>query len=82
MGQAAGTAAAQSVVTCEPANKLNARALRESLVQNNAFLENYIGWSHIGCDQFIQDNKGLLKFDDLNLNIAVKAWQHYLDVDL
>ena len=43
IGQAAGTAAAQSVVTCEPANKLNTRALRESLVQNNAFLENYIG---------------------------------------
>ena len=43
IGQAAGTAAAQSVLTCEPANKLNTRALRESLVQNNAFLENYIG---------------------------------------
>jgi hypothetical protein len=43
IGQAAGTAAAQSVVTGEAVNKLNTRVLRESLVQNNVFLENYIG---------------------------------------
>lgn len=43
IGQAAGTAAAQSVATGESANNLNTRTLRETLAKNNVFLEKYIG---------------------------------------
>ena len=43
IGQAAGTAAAQSVATSECANSLDVHLLRENLTKNNVFLENYIG---------------------------------------
>jgi len=42
IGQAAGTAAAQSVTTGECANRLDAQLLRENLKRNNVFLDNYI----------------------------------------
>ena len=43
IGQAAGTAAAQSVTTGECANSLDVKILRENLIRNNVFLEDYIG---------------------------------------
>ncbi len=43
MGEAAGTAAAQSVATGECANRLDAQLLREKLKKNNVFLDNYNG---------------------------------------
>ncbi len=43
MGQAAGTAAAQSAATGQPANKLDTQALRRTLVENGVFLEEYCG---------------------------------------
>lgn len=42
MGQAAGTAAAQSVQTGEKANALDTRMLRKTLVEQDAFLEPYV----------------------------------------
>ncbi|MBQ3085343.1 MAG: FAD-dependent oxidoreductase [Clostridia bacterium] len=41
MGQAAGTAAAQSVASGEPANALDTELLRKTLQEQNAFLEEY-----------------------------------------
>ena len=41
IGQAAGTAAAQSVTTAEAANCLNTDLLRQTLVANGVFLDNY-----------------------------------------
>ena len=41
IGQAAGTAAAQSAATGEAANDLNTELLRQTLVSNGVFLENY-----------------------------------------
>ncbi|MBQ6823313.1 MAG: FAD-dependent oxidoreductase, partial [Clostridia bacterium] len=41
MGQAAGTAAAQSVRTAEPANALDTNALRATLRAQGVFLEEY-----------------------------------------
>ena len=41
MGQAAGTAAAQSVATGQPANELDTQALRRTLTENGVFLEEY-----------------------------------------
>ena len=43
IGQAAGTAAAQSAATGECANRLDTRLLRETLRKAGAFLDNYIG---------------------------------------
>ncbi len=43
IGQAAGTAAAQSAATGESANRLNIQLLRQNLMKNDVFLENYIG---------------------------------------
>ena len=43
IGQAAGTAAAQSVKTGECANRLDTGILRDNLKRNNVFLDNYIG---------------------------------------
>ncbi len=43
VGQAAGTAAAQSVATGECANRLDAQKLRENLRKNDVFLDNYVG---------------------------------------
>ena len=43
LGQAAGTAAAQSVATGEKANALNTDTLRAQLKQDGAFLEEYKG---------------------------------------
>lgn len=42
MGQAAGTAAAQSIATRQDANKLDISLLREKLIENNVFLDEYI----------------------------------------
>ncbi|MBQ7089638.1 MAG: FAD-dependent oxidoreductase, partial [Clostridia bacterium] len=41
MGQAAGTAAAQSAASGEPANALDTELLRKTLQEQNAFLEEY-----------------------------------------
>ena len=41
MGQAAGTAAAQSVITGQEANKLDILLLRKKLLENNVFLDEY-----------------------------------------
>lgn len=41
MGEAAGTAAAQSAATGQPANALDTDALRETLKKNGVFLEKY-----------------------------------------
>ncbi len=43
IGEAAGTAAAQSAATGECANRLDTQLLRETLKKANAFLDNYIG---------------------------------------
>ena len=43
MGQAAGTAAAQSVREEEAVNSLNTEKLQETLRENGAFLEEYKG---------------------------------------
>lgn len=43
IGQAAGTAAAQSAATGECANRLDTQILRENLRKANVFLDNYIG---------------------------------------
>lgn len=43
VGQAAGTAAAQSVQTGQPANQLDTDRLRETLRQDGAFLDEYAG---------------------------------------
>ena len=43
MGQAAGTAAAQSAASGEPANALDTERLRATLKANNVFLEKYEG---------------------------------------
>lgn len=43
LGQAAGTAAAQSVATGEKANAINTDALRAQLKKDGAFLEEYQG---------------------------------------
>lgn len=43
VGQAAGTAAAQSVRTGQPANELDTDQLRDTLKNNGAFLEEYAG---------------------------------------
>ena len=42
IGQAAGTAAAQSVLSSQPANTLDTDILRDTLKKNDAFLEEYI----------------------------------------
>ena len=42
IGQAAGTAAAQSVLSGQPANQLDTAMLRNTLKQNGVFLEEYI----------------------------------------
>ena len=41
IGEAAGTAAAQSALTGECANRLDTNALRKTLKENNVFLDNY-----------------------------------------
>lgn len=41
MGQAAGTAAAQSIQTGQAANRLDTDALRKTLRENGVFLEEY-----------------------------------------
>ena len=43
IGQAAGTAAAQSAATGESANRTNIPTLRKTLQKNNVFLDNYVG---------------------------------------
>ena len=42
IGQAAGTAAAQSILSGQSANQLDTEMLRKTLKKNGAFLEEYI----------------------------------------